>query len=168
MIIKCPHCDGKMKVDESRLSSGEQAKIRCPHCKEICSVRDPAQQSSRPESAGSASDKIKVAKSPSSEKRTDHDPTLPKDAFQNFRFPAETEAPPAPKKPARSALKTVIWVVVSLAVVAFFALLVNIVLPGPNGERLFFSPAITQQAYPEMPLEHENQAQSPVQSGAAR
>ncbi len=53
---------------------------------------------------------------------------------------------------------------VSLAVVGFFALLVNIVLPGPHGESLIGGGGKTQQALPKMPSADEG----PTLLGTAR
>ncbi len=35
----------------------------------------------------------------------------------------------------KSSLRTLLWIVISIGVIAVFALIVNLVLPGPAGER---------------------------------
>jgi predicted Zn finger-like uncharacterized protein len=155
MIITCPHCDEKMRVDESRLPSVERAKVRCPHCKEIISLGDQAKQPGQvgapgisaegPQRAASsgpgamAGERKNVARG----KAMDHEPTFPKDAFQNFQGPRS------------STLKIILWIVGSAAIIGFFALLVNLVLPGPYGDRSIGRSGKTEQTLPQMPVDSE-------------
>jgi predicted Zn finger-like uncharacterized protein len=155
MIITCPHCEGKMRVDEGRLTSGERTKIRCPHCKQITSVGDQTKQAGRSGSPGPSFDAAEDRKKASRSKAMDHEPSFPKDAFQDFRSTAEKGLSAASKKPKRSGLKIMIWTVVSLAIVAFFALLVNLILPGPTGQRFFGGSGMTKQAIPKAPSGNE-------------
>jgi predicted Zn finger-like uncharacterized protein len=134
MIIKCSHCAGKMRVDESRIPKGQRFKIRCPHCKGIGVIQDqPAvDQAAAPEvltGASGVGEKGSPAPRTTGNGVSEH--TLPSDAFHSFRFPSEREAPLVEPPPARRGCGIVTWILVSLGVVAFFALLVNIILSGP-------------------------------------
>jgi predicted Zn finger-like uncharacterized protein len=134
MIIKCSHCAGKMRVDESRIPEGQRVKIRCPHCKEIGVIQDQPtmQQAPAPEvptTASSVREKGSPAPRRTGNGVSEH--SLPKDAFHSFRFPSEREVPLVEPPPARRGFGIVTWILVSLGIVAFFALLVNIILSGP-------------------------------------
>jgi hypothetical protein len=60
---------------------------------------------------------------------------IPRDAFKTFRYPEERENHQTPPKQAKRGLPLWLWVLISLMVVAFFAVLVNVILPGPAGVR---------------------------------
>jgi len=62
----------------------------------------------------------------------EYDVSMPHDAFNEFRFPSEQDRQGSSRKTAIG-LKTIILAVASLVVIIFFALLVNIILPGPSG-----------------------------------
>jgi len=134
MIIKCSHCAGKMRVDESRIPKGQRFKIRCPHCKGIGVIQDQptVDQAPVPEVLiGASGIREKGSTAPRTTGNGVSEHTLPSDAFHSFRFPSEREAPLVQAPPARRGLGVVTWILVSLGVVAFFALLVNIILSGP-------------------------------------
>ena len=134
MIIKCSQCAGKMRVDESRIPEGRKVKVRCPHCKSIGVIQDQPviDQAPAPEvltGSPSVQDKGSPPLRITGNGVSEH--TLPSDAFHSFRFPSEREAPlvegPSPVRD----FGLVTWILVSLGVVGFFALLVNIILSGP-------------------------------------
>src|SRR5208283_4510199 len=128
MIIKCSHCAGKMRVDESRIPEGQKVKIRCPHCKNIGVVQDqPAvDQAPAPEVlTGSPSVQEKGSPEPRTSSNGVSEHTLPSDAFHSFRFPSEREAPLVETPPAVGGFGIITWILVSLGVVGLFALLVN-------------------------------------------
>jgi hypothetical protein len=79
------------------------------------------------------------------------EPTIPDDAFENFRFPAETDERKPERKRMSRAKRVLLWVAISLAVVAFFALLVNVMLPGPTGRKPFVG-AVPEPVRAEKPL----------------
>jgi len=134
MIIKCSHCAGKMRIDESRIPEGQKVKIRCPHCKGIGLIQDQptVDHTPTPEvfaGARSAQERGPTVTRTATNGVSEH--TLPSDAFQSFRFPSERGVPvPDPRSP-RAGFGIMTWILVSLGVVGFFALLVNIILPGP-------------------------------------
>ena len=148
MVTRCPHCKGMMRVDESLIPSGGGVRIRCPHCKGIDYVADPASAETRKVPANRS--KIETVPSGTRTNRpmggTPHAPigsqsvseaTIPDDAFQGFRFPAEKGASAFPARRLSKRMRILLWVIASLVIVAIFALLVNIVLPGPGGSRPF-------------------------------
>jgi len=140
-----------MRIDDSRIPVGGSVKVRCPHCKGIEEVHDrtPSDQglvSQEPDSWAGQPDRLpgggsEVASSeaPSGPAQDHGEPTIPTDAFQNFRFPAEKDAATVTSRwiPLGTG-RIFLWVAVSLAVVAIFALFVNILLPGPMGTKPFW------------------------------
>ncbi|MEW6137771.1 MAG: zinc-ribbon domain-containing protein [Thermodesulfobacteriota bacterium] len=149
MVIKCSHCKGLMRVDEARIPKGGGVKVRCPHCDEVGYV--PARdvevvRETKPVPATSDPSNVppphfaEAARPPVSrqpEKPNHEDATLPEDAFHDFRFPAERPIVKKNRNPAPRKRRILVWVAVSVAVVAFFALFVNLMLPGPSGQRPF-------------------------------
>jgi hypothetical protein len=137
-----------MRLDEGRIPKGGGVKIRCPRCKEIDYVEDPSLSKSRGQ-APAAAGKIDIRTSKDRElsrrsapakgnAREESEPSIPDDAFHGFRFPAERETNSSSARTMRPWVRILIWGIVSLAVVAFFALLVNVVLSGPAGNNPLF------------------------------
>jgi predicted Zn finger-like uncharacterized protein len=145
MVVKCFYCESLLHVDENRIPGDQDVRVRCPKCGKEGLI----QKAENP--LGSIADHSPVIEpsgpslteqSPMTEKKMDQSSskrsasgkagelTLPEDAFNNFRFPAETGAPNQKKSfwSSRSAL--IAFVAVSVLVVIFFAALVNIILPG--------------------------------------
>lgn len=164
MIITCPQCSRKMRVDESRLPVGQRAKVRCPHCNEISSlegagatgtggppVTGPSTEVPPASVSAPRTDTVETQKSELAGGAEHQDLCFPRDAFQNFRFPAETDPPTNPKKPRSSMMRLVMWIAISLAIIGLFALLVNLLLPGPSGERPFSGTGKTEQTLPKAP-----------------
>ena len=151
MVTKCMHCKGLMKVDEARIPKGGGVKVRCPRCKEIVYVPDPSRAAKSPQgpmtgAAGESTPHVShrgpaPTRPPfeSTRSASRGEPLFPEDAFQNFRFPAENAGNTPKRRPMSTRRKIIFMVLASLAVVTFFALLVNIVLPGPSGRRPFSS-----------------------------
>lgn len=163
MIIECPHCDGKMRVDETKIPFGARARVRCPHCNEISPANGgtPSHQTGRiarstaapgQSMASTSAGSPQAAKARSEPGASEAELCFPKDAFQNFRFPAETEIPAASNKKAGSMKRLAVWVLVSLAVIGLFALLVNLVLPGPYGTKPFGQADKMEQGSPKAPV----------------
>lgn len=148
MIVQCSKCQGKMRVDQDRIPPGEKVKIRCPLCGEIQAYSEQSTSvtaTHKPEVgppgvAASPKAGVRDQKATPGPLRASQEPSIPPDAFQDFRFPAERSANPgsrtkAPQKPRRRGLRAAIFILASLAVIAVFALIVNIVLPGPAGKK---------------------------------
>jgi len=127
-----------MRLDEKNLPDKPKVKIRCPHCRGIGYIEN----TSAPNPLPSLSDeqpvrqphqpKIELRESLTDKLEMEYDVSLPHDAFQEFRFPAEQDRQGNSRK-TTIGLKTIILAVASLVVIIFFALLVNIILPGPSG-----------------------------------
>lgn len=138
MLIRCAHCQGKMRLDEKNIPDKPKVKVRCPHCSGIGYIEN----TSAPNPVPSSFDEQPVSQPDQSkfelrEPLTDkpemgYDVSLPHDAFKDFQFPAEQDRQNNSPKSAIG-LKTIVLAVASLAVIIFFALLVNIILPGPAG-----------------------------------
>src|SRR5262245_49526740 len=47
MIIQCPSCAAKYKYDEGKLGDAPSKKVRCPKCKAIIEVKNPAAKTSK-------------------------------------------------------------------------------------------------------------------------
>ena len=138
MVIRCAHCQGTMRLDEKNLPDKPKVKVRCPHCRGIGYIEN----TSAPNPLPSLSDEQPVSqpypskfelREPLTDKlEMEYDVSMPHDAFNEFRFPAEQDRHRNSRKTAIG-LKTIILAVASLVVIIFFALLVNIILPGPSG-----------------------------------
>lgn len=138
-----------MRIDDSRIPKGGSVKVRCPHCREIEEVAHPASSDQAIVSPGPESGPGQPAalveaggldaigsETSSGAPHGPTEPTIPTDAFQNFRFPAETDATTIKSKWFPGGTRQILfWVVISVAVVALFALFVNVLLPGPMGTR---------------------------------
>lgn len=147
MILKCPKCNGMMKIDESVIPKTASFKVRCPHCGEIETVPYPTSPETVDQSASgkttSAPESLTVqprereqeAPLAAGETHEGAEPSLPPDAFGRFRFPAEKETQEKPKWQLGKRTRILVWGALSLAVILFFALLVNFVLPGPAGQK---------------------------------
>ena len=123
-----------MRVDDSCLPEGKAVKVRCPHCQGIGTVEplapDPGKSAPASETSTALPDQPKAPtdEAPQPEPRQElFDP------LDDISFPSDSGPTLGPAaQPGRKWLRMAIWAVVSLAVVGFFALLVNIVLPGPR------------------------------------
>lgn len=146
MIVKCAHCQGLMRVDEAALPERESFMVRCPSCKGIGTIEAGDAKSWEDPHGIDPSGEIGGKQRPAA-KSTLHapaahgeafEPSIPDDAFEDFRFPAErTEDKENVRPRGRSKSRLVIFALISIAVVAFFALLVNLLLPGPSGKSIY-------------------------------
>jgi len=135
-----------MRVDESRISAGGRVKVRCPHCSGIGFAAAPSPLARAPRVP------VPLAAPPGGQGPA-HTPEAPPPApdrpggnlfadaceasADGFRFPAERKAVRSAAPAFLSPRRMLVWVGISLAVVAAFALLVNVTLPGPGGARPF-------------------------------
>jgi hypothetical protein len=144
MILKCAYCSGQMRVDESRIPQGKRVRIRCPHCDGIgLTSLDPPSGDSVGAVPAAAELKDRGALSPLSgqEERGSSrvpgkgpevsEPAVPAYAFNGFRFPSEVETGRPAKRSWGPRTRIAAWVGASLGIVLVFALIVNLVLPGP-------------------------------------
>jgi predicted Zn finger-like uncharacterized protein len=143
MVIRCAHCQGTMRLDEKNIPDKPKVKVRCPHCSGIGYIENtstpnplPSLFDEQPVSQDEGP-KFELPEPPTDNLEVGYDVSLPHDAFKDFRFPAEQDRQNNHRKTAIGltsiGLKTIILVVASLVVIIFFALLVNIILPGPSG-----------------------------------
>ncbi len=142
MLIRCAHCQKTMKLDEQDLPDAPKIKVRCPHCQGIGYVEktSPAISGSEPSltvkkginSSDQSQNGFTEAAHPEAEMK--YDISLPDDAFKDFRFPAEEDEREKSQKKIIGS-KQILFVIASILVVIVFALLVNIILPGPSGVR---------------------------------
>ncbi len=132
MVVKCSHCFGLMRVDDARIPPEKAVRVRCPHCRGIGTV-GPLDTPSVGEERGPDIPKpldpmtTTGEKEPPSEK-----PPVLFDPLDDIRFPEEPRSVESAVKPDEKWRTIAIWVGVSLAVVGIFALLVNLLLPGPG------------------------------------
>ncbi len=149
MLIRCTHCQGSMRLDNKDLGDKPRIKIRCPHCQGVGYIEnrsapkpipnpipEPIPQASPPEEPPLIqpyTSKLELPGSLSDKPEMKYDASLPEDAFNGFRFPAEQEDRRNNSRNTYTGRKIIILAVASLVVVLFFALLVNIILPGPVG-----------------------------------
>jgi predicted Zn finger-like uncharacterized protein len=142
MVVRCFRCKGLLRVDESNLPSDRKAKIRCPHCKGIglmpdIPVRRPAAQGGSADVPAPERGDYPTLLSPEQPRaaRDWKEAAIPQDAFKTFRSPGEREDREPVKKAVRRGWPLWVWVLVSFVIVGAFALLVNVILPGPAGVR---------------------------------
>lgn len=145
MHLRCSSCSGMMQFDESVLSPDKRVEVRCPHCSEVGPVRMDRRVSSDTAPVAETSAKIDEpsdtlrSDSPdwSASQRPVQQSDRPRrrpaqsDGSVEFRFPSESDLPASASRTTSLALKIAVWILASLGVIAVFALIVNIVLPGP-------------------------------------
>jgi predicted Zn finger-like uncharacterized protein len=131
MIVKCSHCIGMMRVDESRLKPGRRLKVRCPHCRGIGIVAPTTARSL--DESNEADQLAENEGSPGTAAFEAPDATEADQESKWVMFPAEEDGESPRKKtpPKKRRLRLIIFGLASLAVIGFFALLVNVILPGP-------------------------------------
>jgi len=133
-----------MRLDEKSLPDRPKVKVRCPHCRGIGYIEPgfPRPTPAAPSPAKrptpkSSQPKFELPQQAANEPGMEYDLSIPADAFKEFRFPAEQDSDGRSRNGIRNGasigLKTVILVIASLITVVFFALLVNVILPGPGG-----------------------------------
>lgn len=124
-----------MRINENALPEGRSVKVRCPLCNEIGPLQDAASASGPAEGGGGSATRPH-------DQTTSESGATPSDGGAkgspsritgDFRFPAEHGPVSAPKRMFSRKVKMLLWIIGSLLVVGFFALLVNIILPGPYG-----------------------------------
>lgn len=143
----CPLCKGLMRVFTKELSENTPFRVRCPHCEVVLAVDSPP-----PQNITEMSDKEKAL----SARRQETEYTF--EAAEDNRskslnwaeypdfwdeeeipesalFPAEKDAGTSVGTWMKSTLRTLLWIIVSVGVIVIFALIVNLVLPGPAGQR---------------------------------
>ncbi len=133
MIVECPHCSQLLQTAQSSLSDIHDLNVRCPLCSGegtlagVGSEKDlsPVSQGIRKNQTRKADDALKAQTLPS-------DLTIPEDAFNHFRFPAETEALRTRAPRFGKSFRKPLFALASILVVILFAALVNIILPGPR------------------------------------
>jgi predicted Zn finger-like uncharacterized protein len=142
--VRCPHCKviGQMAARPSAGAvgagphvgnSGSDAEYPLLNPLDVTPPPSPTTVAPAPESPPRTGGGAESSAAPGS---TWSDTRLPSDAFQSFRFPAERgKSPVAGKSRMSKTWRLALWAVASLVVIGFFALLVNIVLPGPGGVR---------------------------------
>jgi hypothetical protein len=125
MILKCYHCDGLMEAQITSVPAGTRVKAKCPHCLGSGYVEDAAMNGLRSAPlVGADSQPVEI---PWSERS----PTRPDGSEETFRFPAEGGATERQQRAGSRIRRLIWWSVASILVIAVFALIVNLVLPGP-------------------------------------
>lgn len=141
MIVLCHQCQKKMRVDEAALPKGQTVKVRCPHCSAIGFMPDVVLLTKGSTSSRSqrASDHLSLLPLEPLRETVTEPPTSPHPIVsRDFRLPGEQETPTLKQKESVTRKRRfLVWGLVSLAVVLAFALLVNIMLPGPTGRKYF-------------------------------
>lgn len=138
MIVQCPHCDEFLRLDKTGPLQPRSLEVKCPKCFgegfflsrtktsretcEDCAVETKLESSNR--------------KEPKSIESESSDFTIPEDAFNSFRFPAEEKSVQNHREGMDRKRRLTIFVGASILVVAIFAAVVNLVLPGPSPYKL--------------------------------
>lgn len=147
MIVECSQCRGLSRVDDAGLSPSAVTTIRCPHCHAEGALQfAPAlnhgvQELGKTGLIGPSESPPLLRDEKNTEKRSmeglarENDPTLPEDTFQNFHTHSGKKIRAPRTQGSAFNLKLLLWAGLSLGIVLVFALLVNLILPGPAGER---------------------------------
>ncbi len=136
MIVRCSHCNGLMRVDEDRIRGQGAVRVRCPHCRGVGIAPQVQAHEAAPESGSSAErnpgteDRRPAVTSPPAPP-PNRRILRPRDPSEEFRFPAETGVSDGIKPSMGFTWRILIWLIASIGVVGAFALLVNLMLPGP-------------------------------------
>lgn len=144
IIRKCSHCQELMKIDETKLPEGKDGLVRCPHCREILRIDEesralrPLSSESRTQEESLDAEESVVPEDDEQEFTSDDVPpdhdtvaSVADKSSDDFLFPAEVGPDPLKEKKRSLKFKLVLWAIISVAVIGFFALLVNLILPGP-------------------------------------
>lgn len=134
MIVECPYCKQFLQTGETCLSETRDLRVRCPLCSGEGTLAGMNQNSDLPpvnqkigkDRSSQAGDEVKSVHTLPS------DLTIPEDAFNHFRFPAETETSRTGSPRFGKSFTKPMFALLSILVVIFFAALVNIILPGPR------------------------------------
>ncbi len=134
MIVKCAHCRGLMRVDHKQIPAQAQAKVRCPHCRGLGLVRTQPPGEPQAPSAKTPSGHAALAGPSGAGVVRSAQPAVHEEPeyVDEYLFPAERETLPYERQPGVISLRIVAWAVASVLVVLLFALLVNLILPGPQ------------------------------------
>ncbi len=127
MILKCSHCGGMMKVDEAKVPPNRKFKVRCPHCQNVDVVSG--------ESPGRQGSSVGPLATPTAQQQPLAPPPAPAppESQRDIHFPADGQDERPERKVMSRKTRLICWAVGSLFWVALFALLVNLILPGPYG-----------------------------------
>ncbi len=134
MIVKCAHCRGLMRVDHKQIPAHAQAKVRCPHCRGLGLVRIPPLGALQEPSAKKPSGPADLARAAGAGFAGSGQPAVHEEPeyADEYLFPAERETLPYERQPGVIGLRIVAWAVASVLIIFLFALLVNLMLPGPQ------------------------------------
>ncbi len=132
MVVKCSHCFGLMRVDDSRIPPDKTVRVRCPHCRGIGTVGPLEAPLAHDENGPEIPGPVEPTPSAGEKELPAEQPTVLFDKLDDIRFPEEPGSVRSAAEREGRWKSIAIWVGISLAVVGIFALLVNLVLPGPG------------------------------------
>ncbi len=134
MIVECPHCGELLRTGEAHSAPDRSVNVRCPKCHGegvMTGVSDHMSGETTPPTQNSKGKSLHKDKGNLSGHQSS-DFTIPEDAFNHFRFPAETESDRSRPVSSGRNFRILIFTGLSILVVVFFAAVVNLVLPGPR------------------------------------
>ncbi|MDQ1240269.1 MAG: hypothetical protein QG577_2455 [Thermodesulfobacteriota bacterium] len=155
MVFECQSCGGLLRLEEPTVGKQSPEKVVCPHCGrqgKIISghgsyVRDSQEKSGflRQENDVSSKGEDLTETGVPQRDRTVLELESPQEAFQKSRIMTNS-GNELGKRKNLSGSGWIKWAVVSLAVICSFALLVNLILPGPTGNSFFRGVTIQEPA----------------------
>lgn len=173
MILSCSQCGGMMKVDEAKVPANRKFKVRCPHCQYVDVVTG---QSVAPEV--SATGPLEARNDQPARLKQSHAIARDRESsldvqrsHGDIHFPADIgDVEPLAKKLMSRKMWLICWVVGSVTWVGLFALLVNLILPGPYGGRPVtgLPPQEEATSFPGTGLLHQPSGRSNQQNPAVR
>ncbi len=134
MIVECPHCNKLLQFAETDVPNGKGQDVKCPLCSGVGTLAGAVQNSDTgPVHVVTGDDeKPKAHGQAKPAHPMPSDLTIPEDAFNHFRFPAETESQRSSIPRAGKPFGKLLFAAASILVVVLFATLVNVILPGPR------------------------------------
>lgn len=155
MVFECQSCGGLLRLEEKMLPRLHTEGVVCPHCGrqgKIGGGRDSDTVDFAGESRCLRETNIVLSGSRNVSGAEDSvgvgsakDPEIPRGSFMEGRTKTEGNSVASRgKNPV--GIGWIKLAAVSLAVICLFALLVNLILPGPTGARLFGGVTVTESA----------------------
>jgi len=139
MVIQCRSCRGLLRCDPSVANHDRTRRIRCPHCGGegfvLISGTTVVKEGLEPEwleaiALNECEDKrLSSHEDDAQEQGILHEPFVEPDLMSDAQM-----SPPSKSTAGINWLK---WILASFTVIVFFALLVNLILPGPTGHKFF-------------------------------
>lgn len=145
MLIQCRFCKGLIRCDPVIVNQASATNVQCPHCGRVGYIQ--ARKSYETENRKEQFTRGPVQEHEIFPEQLDEKDTvrerseawegeIPNESSQELHIMNVTQIS-SHQKTTASGTKWLRWILASAAVIVFFALLVNLILPGPTGHKFF-------------------------------